>query len=147
MAVPSLALTWEQGDDLTMTILYKEGPSGQEQPVNLSGGAYQCRMDIRTGDTQRTLLYTFNSDDIVELPSVDAVGSADNEAVLTADGYINIKVPRAISLPGGPVANYVSATNTATLVYDVFIRKMATNTQTKILQGTITINRSVTLWS
>jgi hypothetical protein len=125
-------------------MIYKQGVAGSEVPVDLTN--YAVRMDIRTADTARTYVYTFNSEDITEIPSVDNTGSSDNEAVLGSDGSINIVVPRSLTLPGGTVANYITASNTNALIYDIFLRNKTTNKQNKILAGSISVNRSVTLW-
>lgn len=145
MSIPTYAFTWEQGDDLTINMVYKQGTAGSEAAVDLTN--YAIRMDIRTADTTRTLVYTFNSEDITEIPSVDNTGSSDNEATLGSDGTINIVVPRSLTLPGGAIANYISATSTNALIYDIFLRNKSTNKQNKILAGAITVNRSVTLWA
>lgn len=136
MAVPSYDYVWQQGEDGEINLVYRSGKPAA--PVDLTG--YELRMDIRnaTGD----LLYTFNSEDIVEVPSVDATGTADNEAVLGADGSINIVVPRTASLGTGPLVGEIGNP----LQYDVFLRN-AQNRQKKILRGTITLEASQTRWT
>lgn len=138
MSVPTYNYTWGQGEDLTISLVYKAGPDGAEVPVNLTG--YSLRMDI-CDDTGR--LYTFNSADIPD-PVVDETGATDNEAVLGTDGSINITVPRALSLPGGAVYDAVEAENNV-FSYDIFLRD-ASNKQKKILRGQITVEASYTLW-
>lgn len=133
--------TWQQGEDLTLSMLYKQGPVGSEIPVDLTG--YSLRMDIVGADGLHR--YTFNSDDIPD-PTVDEVGELDNEAVLGADGSINITVPRTLTLPGGEIYTDITATTpNLTFQYDVFLRDTA-GKQKKILKGTITVEKSVTLW-
>lgn len=135
--------TWQEGEDLVMSMVYNEGPEGAEVPVNLTG--YKLRMDV-ANTTDGTRVFTFNSDDIAGDPLVDSVGPADNEATLGTDGSINIVVPRSLTLPGGAVAALYVGSDTALLLnYDVFLRNPA-GLQSKILRGTITVERSYTLW-
>lgn len=132
--------TWQEGEDLTMSLVYNEGPVGSEAPVNLTG--YSLRMDVVKDGVR---VFTFNSDDIAEA-GVDVVGPADNEATLGADGTINIVVPRSLTLPGGAVAAlYVGNDESLLLNYDIFLRNTS-GLQSKILRGTITVERSYTLW-
>lgn len=145
MTVPSHAFIWEQGTDLVISFVYKEGPDGEEVPINLSTD-YAVRMDIKTAEVGGTHLFTFNSEDIVETPPVDVTGSADNEATLGTAGQINIVVPRSISLDGGALWELLEA-NTTGFFYDIILRKLSTDTQIKLLKGSITVNRGVTLWA
>lgn len=131
---------WQQGEDLIMNFVYKEGPVGSETPVDLTG--YSLRMDIVKGDDTR--IFTFNSDDIPGNVAIDTVGSSDNEADLDNDGTISIVVSRALTLPGGAV--YIETElNTWVFNYDIFLRSPS-NKQAKILKGTITVEPSYTLW-
>lgn len=141
MSVATYQWTWEQGEDLVMSMIYKEGPSGSEVPVDLSG--YSLRMDVTHNATR---VFTFNSADISGDPTVDVVGPADNEATLGSDGSIRIAVPRSLTLPGGAV--YAIMTSGAPLVlnYDIFLRD-GSNLQRKFMQGTIQVNPSFTLWA
>jgi hypothetical protein len=134
--------TWQEGEDLVMSLVYNEGPLGAETPVDLTG--YQLRMDVVKDGTR---VFTFNSDDITPIDAqVDVVGPADNEATLGADGSINIKVPRSLTLPGGAVAALFVGTDESLLLnYDAFLRA-TTGLQSKIIRGTITVERSYTLW-
>jgi len=136
--------TWQEGDDLVMSMIYREGPDGSEVPIDLTG--YSLRMDVASV-TDGTRIFTFNSDDIVGGGTgVDVVGPADNEATLGSDGSINIVVPRALTLPGGAVAAlYVGSDTSLVMNYDIFLRNPS-NLQSKILRGTITVERSYTLW-
>jgi hypothetical protein len=135
MTIPEYDFVWQQGEDGLINITY----SIDGVPVNLTG--YKLRMDIRSTATG-TILYTFNSDDIVETPSVDVTGASDNEATLTSGGAINIVVPRTASLTGGTLANNIGES----LAYDIFLRDTA-NKQRKILKGTVTIEASITRWT
>lgn len=139
MAVATYNWTWQQGADLVMSLIYKEGPAGSETPVNLTG--YSVRMDLVHSGTR---IYTFNSDDI-PVVGVDETGAADNEAVLGTDGTINIVVPRDITLPGGEVHAVLAPTGNTVLNYDIFLRNPS-DKQAKILKGTVVVEPSYTLW-
>jgi hypothetical protein len=53
---------------------------------------------------------------------------------------------RALTLPGGAFFQYINANPSKNeFSYDMFLRN-ASNVQTKILEGTISINKSLTLW-
>lgn len=140
MTISTYNWTWQEGEDLIMSLIYKAGPTGSEVPIDLTG--YQLRMDI-VDNTER--LFTFNSDDIDE-SGVDIVGTADNEATLGSDGTINIVVPRSLTLPGGAVALKFVGISPLTLSYDIFLRNPA-GLQSKILRGSITVERSYTKWA
>lgn len=145
MVVPTLAMLWESGEDTDISFVYKVGAVGSEIEVDLSTD-YSVRMDIRSNDTSSTLLYTFNSEDIEEIPPVDIVGPADNEVVLGEDGSISIPVPRALSLPGGAIFEYMKTNAINSFVFDVMLRRKSIDKQKKILSGTIAINKTVTYW-
>lgn len=144
MAVPVQNYTIEQGEDVDIFLVYKTGPAGAEVPVNLSTG-YSVRMDIRAANTSGDRVWTFNSADIVGETGVDVAGPADNEATLGAAGEISIAVPRSLSLAGGSVFTKI-AENISVFAYDLFLRA-PNGKQKKVLQGTITYNKSVTLWA
>lgn len=103
-------------------------------------------MDIVTPSGERR--YTFNSEDIPDVdPGAPVTPDTNKEAVLGADGSINITVPRSLTLPGGVLHADISAsTPLLTFNYDVFLRNPA-GLQKKILKGTITVEKSYTLWS
>lgn len=135
--------TWQQGDDLVMSLVYKEGPEGATVAKDLTG--HQLRMDIVKDGA---LIYVFNSNDIGG--NMDAVGNADNEAALNANGElgtIKITVPRSLTLPGGKVHSLLMAEDgdEVDLNYDIFLRD-TTGKQHKFLKGTITVEASYTLW-
>ena len=129
MAIPVHNFTWQQGEDAVIKMVYKENST----PVDLTGAS--LRMDVGPAESG-TKLYTFNTSDAA--PEDDL----DDEAVLGEDGSINIRVPRAVSLPGGPLAPSVSSV----LEYDIFLR-MADGNQRKILKGQIFVEASKTLWN
>lgn len=137
--------TWDQGADLVLTMVYKVGPdAASAEAVDLTG--YSVRMDIRKDTIDGTRVWTFNSADIAGDVAVDVTGPADNEATLGADGTITINVPRALTLPpsGAVYTQLVAGSNT--FAYDVFLRNAA-NKQSKIMEGTITVVKSATLWA
>ena len=138
MAVGTYNYTWEQGDDLPVQIIYNEGET--PTPVDLTTD-YAVRMDIRVATVTGALVYTFNSVDIEELDPQDTT----LEVTLGATGEINIVVPRALTLIGGAVYDQILL-NQNVFFYDIFLRKISTDRQSKILQGTITVNRSATHW-
>jgi len=137
--------TWEQGEDFTFQLLYKTGTPGAETPANLTG--YSLRMDIYGLPTG--IIYTFNSADIIDLDGSGpgTTGDTTKEAVLGSDGTINVAVPRSLTLPGGAVYTELMAGRNI-FQYDVFLRDNGVPArQLKILSGTITVNKSVTLWA
>jgi hypothetical protein len=139
MSVASFNWIWEQGSDLVMSMIYREGPLGEEVPVDLSD--YSLRMDVFHSGNR---VFTFNSDDIA-VTGVDVVGPADNEVTLGADGTIKIIVPRSVTLPGGAVNAVMTANKVLVLQYDIFLRDND-GLQRKFMKGTITVNPSYTLW-
>lgn len=139
MTVAVYNWTWQQGADLVMSLVYKEGPTGSETPVNLTG--YSVRMDLVYAGAR---IFTFNSDDIAEA-GVDETGATDNEATLGTDGTINIVVPRDITLPTGEVYAIMALTGNTVINYDIFLRNPA-GKQWKILRGTVVVEPSYTLW-
>lgn len=144
MVVPVQNYTIEQGDDATISLVYQTGPLGAEVAPNLTSG-YSVRMDIRTASVSGDRVWTFNSADIPGEPEADTTGVADNEATLGTAGQINITVPRALSLAGGAIFDKIVANNLV-FAYDLFIRT-PDGKQRKLLQGTLTYNKSVTLWA
>lgn len=136
---------WEQGEDLTLLMLYKTGLPGQETPVDLTG--YTLRMDIVTPQGQRR--YTFNSATITDTDPTTPGDTPDttSESTLGEDGVISVTIPRTLTLPGGEVyADITANPPVTTFNYDVFLRAPS-GKQKKILKGQITIERSYTLWA
>jgi hypothetical protein len=129
--IPTYNFTWQQGEDGVIGLVYQVNGV----PVDLTG--YNVRMDVASAGT---VLYVFNSSDISGTP-LDVTGSADNEATLGSDGSITIVVPRAVSLTG-PLSTYLNQE----LDYDIFLRDPS-NKQKKILEGTITLEASITKWT
>jgi hypothetical protein len=129
--VPTYDFVWQQGEDGEINMVYKIN----NLVVDLTG--YKVRMDLKASGSG-TVLFTLNS------AGADTGGETTSgvEATLNTVGEIHMIVPRTASLSGGPLFNHL---NTA-LNYDIFLRD-ASNKQRKILTGTITIQKSVTLWN
>lgn len=130
---------WDQGSDLVISLNYEV----DGLPVDLTN--YAMRMDIAPvmGGTVGNPVFSFNSMDFDE--DLDIVGETDNEAVMNSQGNIMIRVPRSLTLPGGAVGDILD--QQSVYKYDLFLRNLTTDTQSKILQGSITVTRSVTLWA
>lgn len=144
--------TWGQGEDLSVQLIYKEGPEGSETVVDLSSG-YELRMDIVDPATKERV-YTFNTNALSDADSVvpgdqpDSIIEGSLSSGASGTPNIVISVPRAVTLPGG--AAYVKMTlATPVLVfgYDIFLRNTSSDRQAKILTGMITIEGSNTLWA
>jgi hypothetical protein len=142
-------LTWAQGEDLYLRYIYSTGPDEFSlTPVNLTTG-YAVRMDIVQSNGAR--LYTFNSADIPDVDLEVSQNQPDNvkEATLSsgAGGTPNIviKVPRSLTLPAGALYTQINNGNLV-FQFDVFLRNTTSDEQVRIDRGTITIDRSYTLW-
>lgn len=135
---------WNQGEDLTINIVYKSGPTGAAVPVDLT--SYKFRMDI-VGPNGKALT-VLNDEAIADTDPFTAGSQGDTtyEVVLDNAGGIVINLSRALTLPGGVLYPYLTA-NPAVVKfsYDMFLRD-ATNKQKKILMGSLTISKSVTKW-
>lgn len=129
--VPTYDFVWQQGEDGEINIVYKIN----DLVVDLTG--YNFRMDLKAS-TSGTVLYTVNT------TGADTGGetTSGSEVTMNSVGEIHAVIPRTTALSSGPLFNHV---NTA-LNYDIFIRD-ASNKQRKVLTGTITIQKSVTLWN
>lgn len=132
-SVPTHDIIWQQGEDLTISLVYNEGPSGAETPVDLTTG-YSVRMDV-VGSSGT--IYTFNTDDLDP--------ATPDEIVLGADGSINIDVPRTLTLSGGDIFTVMQSNNATVFNYDIFIRNPQ-GKQFPLMRGTITVVKSYTLW-
>jgi len=136
--------SWAQGEDKAISMVYKTGPVGASAPLDLSN--HKLRMDIVGPDG--VVLVVANDEAIADTDPYTAGNQADNafEVVLTGAGEITINLSRVLTLPGGAFYKYISANPPVrTFSYDVFLRD-AFEKQIKIMQGTITIERSVTHW-
>lgn len=136
--------TWNQGEDLTISLIYKSGPAGSEAAVDLT--LYALRMDIAAPNGK--ILTVLNDESIADTDPYTAGSQADTnyEVTLGAAGQISISLSRALTLPGGAFERYLNANPAqTTFSYDIFLRD-AGSKQSKILYGTITLVKSVTKW-
>lgn len=135
---------WNQGEDLLIALVYKSGPIGESEPVDLN--LYSFRMDIVSPDGK--VLTVVNDD---TLPDADPYTAGDQEDAsyeveMGVDGSIRIDLSRALTLPGGAFYKYINANpSIRSFSYDMFLRDF-NGKQKKIMGGTITIERSVTHW-
>lgn len=144
--------TWDQGEDLDVQLIYKEGADAASAvAIDLSSN-YAVRMDIVAQGTKERL-YTFNSDDIadVDLGTTGDQPDTLKEGTLTSGAggtpNISITVPRRITLPpDGELYTHLASGGSTVFNYDVFLRNTTTNKQVKVLTGTITVSESYTLW-
>lgn len=139
--------TWNQNEDLDLRFTFKRGADAASAvPVDLTG--WQLRMDIASQTGGR--LYTFNSADIDDVDTVTEGDQPDvtKEAVLGSDGSIVISVPRSLTLPGGTIHQAMTNTPPQNIFnYDVFLRDNGTPAkQFKFAAGTVTVEKSVTIW-
>ena len=136
--------TWGQGEDLQISLVYKSGPIGEEVPVDLT--SYSLRMDIAGPDGR--VLSVLNDDAIADTdPNTPGnQGDTTYEVVMNqgGDGGILISLSRALTLPGGIFYRYIQ-TGVEDFQYDIFLRNGA-NKQIKLIQGTISIEKSITQW-
>lgn len=144
--------TWDQGADLDIQMIYKEGATVETAVVvDLSTG-YSLRMDI-VNQSDKARLYTFNTASIADVDDATVGSQPDSvvEGTLTSGAggtpNITISVPRALTLFGGVLYDkLVLPTPVTVFNYDVFLRATGPNKQAKILTGTITVVPSFTLW-
>lgn len=143
--VASYDYTWQQGEDLLISLVYKLGPSGSEAPVDLT--SYKLRMDI--AGPQGDIITVLNDESITDTDPFTAGNQSDTsyEVTLGAAGQISINLSRSLTLPGSRIYSYVNANpEQKDFAYDIFLRDAA-DKQRKILQGTITVEKSVTKWT
>lgn len=144
---------WNQGEDLLISLVYKSGPVGSAEPVDLN--LYSFRMDIVAPDGK--VLTVANDQAITDTNMHDSVVTADNEFEVTLNapdklgnpviGSIMVELSRSLTLPGGAFYKYLTANPAVkAFSYDMFLRDNK-DKQKKILAGTITIERSVTHWA
>lgn len=144
-------ITWVQGQDLDVPIIYKEGADSDSAVAkNLSSG-YSLRMDV-VGQTG-TRLYTFNSAALVDVDPLQPNNQPDSqiEATLSSGASgspnIDITVYRTLTLPGGELYPSITANPPAlTFFSDIFLRDTALNKQWKVVTLIITVEKSYTLW-
>lgn len=146
-------ITWVQGTDKHLKLLYKVGATADTAAaIDLSNaGDYSLRMDLvdNTGDR----INVFNSEDLLDTDPV-APGDQDpdtDKEVTFANGTggwnIDIKISRALTLPGGAIYDkMVAETPVLSYLGDVILRDNLTDEQTKILTVNVRIEKSYTLW-
>lgn len=144
--VASNDYTWQQGEDLTISLIYKLGPVGAEVPVDLT--SYSLRMDL--GGPQGEILTVLNDKTITDADPYTAGNQPDPapfEITLGAAGQISINLSRSLTLPGSKINSYINANPDSTVFpFDIFLRDPAGKNR-KILKGNITVEKSVTLWT
>lgn len=124
---------WPQGEDLVISLNYKEGDTANKAlVVNLSSG-YSARMDLVLPSTRAVVLTANDGDEIT-------LGNGLNK-----QPNVEIILPRSHTLPGSPM--HTAMAGSMSLGYDLFIRNLTTDIQVKVLHGTIKIKRSNTLWA
>lgn len=136
---------WNQGEDLLIALVYKSGPVGSAEPVDLN--LYSFRMDIVAPNGK--VLSVVNDDTIPDADPYEAGAQEDAAYEVTMNnlGEIRIDLSRALTLPGGAFYKYLNANPAVkTFSYDMFLRDN-NGKQKKIMAGTITIERSVTHWT
>lgn len=148
----NINVTWVQGQDLDLSMMYKEGATVDTAiPVDLSTG-YTMRMDIV--DSTGTRLWTFNSDPADDQEPDDSSEATLSNAVGTSN--IDIRVDRGLTLPGGALFTSITADPPVlTFFSDIFLRaatwtddpRVSTvGKQWKIATLTIAVEKSYTLW-
>jgi hypothetical protein len=136
---------WNQGEDLLIALVYKSGPVGEAEPVDLN--LYSFRMDIVAPNGK--VLSVVNDDTIADVDpyTTGAQEDAAYEVTMNNLGEIRIDLSRALTLPGGAFYKYLNANPPVkTFSYDMFLRDN-NGKQKKVMGGTITIERSVTHWT
>ncbi len=135
---------WGQGEDLTISLVYKSGPAGAAVPVDMTN--YAFRMDI-VGPNGKALT-VLNDEAITDTDPFTAGNQGDTnyEVTLGNAGQITISLARNLTLPGGAFYPYLNANpSQVEFNYDMFLRD-ATNKQRKIMAGTIVVSKSYTRW-
>ena len=136
---------WSQGEDVTISLTYKSGPSGAEVPVDLT--LYSLRMDV--AGPNGAILTVLNDKAIADADPFTAGSQPDNayEVTLGSAGQITINLYRTLTMPGTKINSYINANPATTeFPYDIFLRD-SSNKQKKILSGKITVEKSVTKWT
>lgn len=119
--------TWPQGEDMFISLRYKEGPTAARAlPVDLANG-YTAQMSLANSNSPLTPVQTYTS----------ALGD-----ILLYQGInepnIKVRLPRAHTLTGGTLTP-------GSYLYDIFLRN-DNGDQIKVVEGTINVKRSITQW-
>jgi hypothetical protein len=132
MAAGKYNFTIEQGTTVDFAVNYKDSESN---PIDISG--YQARMQLRPEKGSSTLYLTLSS-------SLDSTYTGLN---LSGSGGINASTP----LSSGSIGVYISAVTSSLLNFDCAFYDLEivsgngnTATVTRLLEGTVTLNREVT---
>ncbi len=132
MAAGKYNFTIEQGATVDFAVNYKDSSSN---PINISG--YQAKMQLRPEKGSSTLYLTLSS-------SLDGTYTGLN---LSGSGGSSASTP----LSSGSIGIYISAATSSLLnfesaFYDLELVSGSGNTATvtRILEGTVTLNREVT---
>ena len=145
-------VTWVQGQDLDLNMIYKEGADSQSAVAKDLSSGYSVRMDV-VGAASGTRLYTFNSAAIADVDPLQGGAQPDSqiEATLSSGAgstpNIAITVFRTLTLPGGELYSQIAA-NPPVLTFfsDIFLRDTVRNKQWKVVTLVITVEKSYTLW-
>jgi len=120
--------TWPQGEDMVVELRYREGPTASKAlPVNLASG-YSAQLSIANPATPSSPIVTLST----------ATGEIQLLSGVSGPNIV-VRLDRSLTLGGGPLASPIS------YVYDLFLRNSA-DEQVKILEGVISVKRSVTQW-
>jgi hypothetical protein len=132
MAAGKYNFTIEQGTTVDFAVNYNDSESN---PIDISG--YQARMQLRPEKGSSTLYLTLSS-------SLDSTYTGLN---LSGSGGINASTP----LSSGSIGVYISAVTSSLLNFDCAFYDLEivsgsgnTATVTRLLEGTVTLNREVT---
>ena len=148
--VPELNLTWQVGEDLKLSMVYKTTSS----PNGLDLTGYSLRMDIgfpvEGPATESGSLVVLNSAAIPDTDPLKSGAQADTsdfEVTLGSQGQIEITIGRAVTLPPSRIWGKLTDNPPVNIFdYDIFLRDPQ-GKQRKILRGQIVLENSVTLWA
>jgi hypothetical protein len=127
---------WPQGEDLNIQLLYKEGNTASSAMAMSLVGTHSLRMDI-VSTTSGAVLYSF-----VSASQPGSLGSGQS-----GQPNINIFLPRALTLPGGAIYTQISQNSSiGSFSYDIFLRNIQSDKQHRVIRGSISIEKSSTLW-
>jgi hypothetical protein len=140
MSLTPTPLMWDQGEDLEIVVTY----SLNGTPQDLSVAGWAARMDIAKTNTTAPIISVLDVGTLNTAGADDDAITDNDEIELAADGLIRIAVSRDKTLTGD-IATALDSATTAKYVYDLFIRN-PDGYQKKIMEGEITVKRSVTKW-
>lgn len=136
----SYNITLEQGDDIQFTLVYEDANG---DPIDITGA--QFRMDVKKTLADTNPIWSFNTADTDVTVDPDGEGGGSPETDTGGDsliggtnGVITIIIDRAFS--------YKPAVRAGGVFLFDGVLELADGKRRKILTGTITVNKSVTLW-